>query len=265
MCFLFGRVIGVIIGFAITQDAVGAVFGFLLGYFFDAYFENIETPMRQTDVWHTEFSYLFIVLHAKFAKMDGHVTPDEVRLFQDICSISNSDVKAVREIYNLHRKSADGFEHIAVRLSEMMVFDQKRCLSVLESLCFVMYGAEQGGNLYQKAFIQAVARIFSVPDADLKTVMDKVQMHTKSTGSQQGEAFREDRKWGVSDASYKALGLKSSASDKEVRKAYKKAIHKYHPDKVRGAGGTEKEVREAERKLSDINEAYADIIWKNNS
>jgi DnaJ-class molecular chaperone len=44
---------------------------------------------------------------------------------------------------------------------------------------------------------------------------------------------------------YEALGITKSASQEEIKKAFHKLAHKYHPDK----GGDEK-------KFKEINEAY---------
>ncbi len=272
MCgILLGKVIGALVGFAVTQDIVGAVMGMLIGFAFDFYIEEIEGPMRKRDEWETEFSYLFVILHAKFAKMDGRVTPEEVQLFQNISSISKQDVSAVRTLYNLHRRSSDGFEHVAVRLAEMMAFDMNKLLPVLESLCVVMYGSGQGNDLYQKAFIQAVAHIFSVSDEVLNELMLDVKALIKKQGGYgsakdgAGSSYASnDFRWGASDKSFKTLGLSTKASYEEVRSAYKKAIRQYHPDKVRGAGGSEKDIKQAEVKLAEINEAYADLTSKLN-
>lgn len=53
---------------------------------------------------------------------------------------------------------------------------------------------------------------------------------------------------------YEVLGIAKGASDTEIKKAYRKAAMKYHPDKFSGANESEK--KEAEDKFKEINEAY---------
>ncbi len=53
---------------------------------------------------------------------------------------------------------------------------------------------------------------------------------------------------------YEVLGVAKGASDTEIKKAYRKAAMKYHPDKFSGASDTEK--KEAEDKFKEVNEAY---------
>ena len=48
---------------------------------------------------------------------------------------------------------------------------------------------------------------------------------------------------------YKILGIEKSASDKDIKSAYRKLALKYHPDKNKGEKG-------AEKKFSEINSAY---------
>ncbi len=56
---------------------------------------------------------------------------------------------------------------------------------------------------------------------------------------------------------YKVLGLSSSATDEEVKKAYRRLAMKYHPDKVEGMG--EEVKKNAEAQFREINEAYEQI------
>ena len=51
---------------------------------------------------------------------------------------------------------------------------------------------------------------------------------------------------------YKYLGLSKKASDKDIKKAYRKLALKYHPDKV-----AEDEKEKAEEKFVKVSEAYS--------
>lgn len=53
---------------------------------------------------------------------------------------------------------------------------------------------------------------------------------------------------------YEILGVSKDASESEIKKAYRKAAMKYHPDKYSNASDEEK--KEAEAKFKEINEAY---------
>lgn len=52
---------------------------------------------------------------------------------------------------------------------------------------------------------------------------------------------------------YQVLGISSSATDDEVKAAYRKLAKKYHPDHNNGSA-------EAERKMMQVNDAYAQIM-----
>lgn len=54
---------------------------------------------------------------------------------------------------------------------------------------------------------------------------------------------------------YEILGVKKGASDDEIKKAYRKLVAKWHPD--RWVNGTEEEKKIAEEKIKEINEANA--------
>lgn len=59
------------------------------------------------------------------------------------------------------------------------------------------------------------------------------------------------------DDSYAILGITSSATDEEVKKAYREMAKKNHPDKVAYLG---EDVRKAaEKKFQEINDAYDKI------
>ena len=61
----------------------------------------------------------------------------------------------------------------------------------------------------------------------------------------------------ASDSAYKMLEITKSATDDELKKAYRKMAKKYHPDKLHGLGP--EHIKGAEEKFSQIQNAYEKI------
>ena len=59
------------------------------------------------------------------------------------------------------------------------------------------------------------------------------------------------------DNAYKVLNLEKSASDDDIKKAYRKMAKKYHPDKIQHLGETH--VKAAEEKFKVIKDAYEQL------
>jgi DnaJ like chaperone protein len=55
---------------------------------------------------------------------------------------------------------------------------------------------------------------------------------------------------------YATLGIKESASDAEVKKAYRKLVGQYHPDKLVSRGLPEEMMEVARKRVREINTAY---------
>ena len=60
-----------------------------------------------------------------------------------------------------------------------------------------------------------------------------------------------------SDSAYKILEIAKSATDAEVKKAYRKMAKKYHPDKLQGLGA--EHIKGGEQKFLQIQKAYEKI------
>jgi DnaJ like chaperone protein len=61
----------------------------------------------------------------------------------------------------------------------------------------------------------------------------------------------------VSDSAYKILEIEPTASDEDVKKAYRRMAMKYHPDKVSHLGEDFKKV--AQEKFRKVKDAYDSI------
>ena len=85
----------------------------------------------------------------------------------------------------------------------------------------------------------------------IKTIARYLNINDNDFNSIEAMFFRD------SFSDYIILELNNSASDSEVKKAYRKMATKYHPDKVSHLGEDLKHL--AEEKFKTVNEAYQNI------
>ncbi len=63
------------------------------------------------------------------------------------------------------------------------------------------------------------------------------------------------------DLAYQALGVKSDVTDTQLKRAYRKLMSQYHPDKLTGQGVPEDMIKSATERSQEIQAAY-DLIKK---
>ncbi|HET7131017.1 MAG TPA: DnaJ domain-containing protein, partial [Gammaproteobacteria bacterium] len=64
------------------------------------------------------------------------------------------------------------------------------------------------------------------------------------------------------DEAYRALGVAASASNEEVKTAYRRLMNRHHPDKLVARGLPESMIGVAEQKTHEIRAAYEKIKAK---
>ncbi len=121
--------------------------------------------------------------------------------------------------------------------------------------------------------IQTIARHLRITQGDYTSMFTRhtrgysdyqntySQWRKGSSGSQYGQQnssySSSQSSAGSASNPYKTLGLDSSATDEEVKKAYRRMAMRYHPDKVEGLG--EEMKKNATEQFRAINEAYETI------
>lgn len=108
----------------------------------------------------------------------------------------------------------------------------------------------------ERQVLARVARGLGLSQLELARIEAILRMAQRSAGGQAGP--RPSTRDELADA-YAVLGVAASASDAEVKRAYRKLMSEHHPDKLAAKGLPESMREMAERKTREITRAY-DII-----
>jgi DnaJ like chaperone protein len=247
----WGKAIGASMGFMVGGP-IGAILGGVIGHTFDAgsearlrYFESEDHTWPEVE---REFDrqYLFYVglasLAAKMAKADGVVTSDEIRAFDHFLRIDlglNVDErKTIAQVFNEAKNSPEDASAIAIQFKQLIGY-QHEVLHMMLQLLFRIALADGDMHKDEESFIQQMASIFELSDNEYQQIR---ALYIKEN-----------------NRAYQILGVLKSASNDEIKRAYRKLVREYHPDKMQAKGVPEDFMKIANEKMSEINRAYDQV------
>lgn len=228
--------------------AVGGPIGALIGVLIASAFETNKvisgsndqprTSSRQQRATQGDIRVSIIVLIACVIKADGRVLKAEVNSIKPFLVRNFGEEGAKQALQLLKELLNKDINHVAVAQQIGMYVNYSTRLELVRLLLEV---AKSDGeiNPQELSIIEQIAINMSVQQADFQSVLALYQRN-------------KDTNW-----AYTALEIQPSATDEEVKKAYRRMAMKYHPDKVANAG---EEIRQqATEKFRGVNEAYEHI------
>jgi len=99
-----------------------------------------------------------------------------------------------------------------------------------------------------------IARQLGYSRSEFQNILGMVLNQSHFAGDQPHSAS-------ILEDAYKALGVGKESTDQEVKKAYRKLISQYHPDKLIGQGLPEDMIAVATKQAQEVQIAY-DLIMK---
>lgn len=241
---IWGKLIGGVTGFALGGP-LGAIVGAAAGHVVDRS-RGLSSGKGPASIRarQTAFTVAVIVLGAKMAKADGHVTKDEIAAFKKVFQIPPSEMSDVGKLFNEARRDATGFEPYAAQIGQLFAHDPAVLEELLAGLFFI---AQADGQLHPKEirFLQGVAREFRLDTPAFERIRATCQ------GTDEADP-------------YEVLGVSRSDNDDEIKSAYRKLIREHHPDVLIAKGVPQELIDTATEKMAHINNAY-DRIEKDRS
>lgn len=251
------KIIGVIAGFYLL-----GFFGAILGYILGAIIDRVRTlgtggvnPFRNA-LRQTVFLETLFTLMGKLAKADGHISPDEIahaELFMQKLAMTGAHR---RHAIAWFKKGADqSFDIGPVYRRFMSVCGQTKDLKQV-LLVYLIVTARADGHLHpaEEAVLFEIASQLNYDKAGFQRLIDMVlnQSHFGRPPVDPGAAL---------DDAYRALGITRDSTDQEIKRAYRKLMSQYHPDKLMGQGLPEDMIAVATEQAKEIQLAY-DLITK---
>ena len=251
------KFIGIIAGYYFF-GFFGALLGFFLGSFFDrmkAYgtggINPLQNALRQTVFLETVF-----ILMGRLAKADGQVSQGEISHVEQFMQKLGMTLEHRQQAIILFKRGADPAFDIAQTYNKFMAVcgHTKNLKQML--LVYLIVMALADGNLHptEEALLADIASRLGYDQAAFKHLMEMVLNQSHFGGGQVNTAA-------ALDDAYKALGVTKESSDQEIKRAYRKLISQYHPDKLIGQGMPEDMIAMATEQAKEIQLAY-DLLKK---
>lgn len=218
---------------------IGALIGFALGSLFDSNAEIDTSSNNQRQYGQNtaegDFKMSLLVLIACVMKADGNPKKAELDVVKRFLVANFGEqgaLDALAILKNLLKQNINEAE-VAMQINRYMNYSSK--LELLHLLFQIAY-ADGEVSSRELNLLQRISGIFRISTLDFNSIRAP---YTK----------KQDTNW-----AYKVLEIAPTATDDEIKKAYRKMAMKYHPDKLSGLG---EDVKKAgEEKFKSVKDAY---------
>ncbi|MFN6378188.1 MAG: TerB family tellurite resistance protein [Flavobacteriales bacterium] len=252
----FGKWIGGALGWAVGGP-IGGLLGFAFGTIIDDKSLSVDKGSQkragydprydrryQNQRHHTQpgdFASALLVLSAAVMKADGkHM---------------KSELDYIRGFFTRQFGESSAAYQMSL-LKELLQKD----IPVREVCEQIRYYMEHPMRLQMMHYLFGIANSDGAVDSSEERIINQIA-HNLGISQKDYESIRA-MFYHDAESDFKILEIESSASDEEVKKAYRKMAMKYHPDKVRGLG--EQHEKAAAEKFVKVQEAYERIKKKRN-
>jgi DnaJ like chaperone protein len=251
------KLIGVLAGYYFF-GFLGAIAGFFLGSFVDrvrAYGMGGVNPLSAAHRQAVFLETVFVSM-GKLAKADGRVSEDEVaHVEQFMQNLGMSAAHRQKAIALFKQGAAPDFDLEPKLKRFMAVCGHTHSLRQMLLVYLIVMAVSDGRiDAAEERLLMDVARQLGYDQAAFQHMLGMVlnQSHFAA-----GQAVSETSL----DDAYKALGVSKDSSDQEVKRAYRKLMSQYHPDKLMGQGLPEDMIAVATEQAKEVQLAY-DLISK---
>ena len=256
-----GKAAGGVIG-ALVLGPLGAALGVLLGHQFD---EGEEAQSRAAPLTHEELRALgerffraTFQLMGALAKSDGRVSEREIEAARAVMAelrLDEAQTRAAIECFTAGKQAQFDFMGELTSLAQACRGRPDLTRVFLE----IQVRAALAGNDLEgpvRTLMQRIARALDISTFELAHIEAVLRIRAgafRAPGAADGAAAAGSA---ALEAAYRVLECSTTASDQEVAKAYRRALNRHHPDKLKANGLPDSMVEHAKQRTQQIIEAW---------
>lgn len=252
----WGKIIGTLAG-AVTLKPWFVLLGLFVGHQFDrgfaARFRDFEFQDASIGRLPEEFIRPLFQSMGHLAKADGRVSEDEIRAARIIMHRLSLGPAGVRNAINWFEDGKrPGFPLLqTIRHTRRIAARKPERRSLFIRLLLEVVLAKNRIGQQERALLWTVCKEFEMGRAELAQLEAMLRAQKGFKRSPAGDADAQR----VRNA-YSTLGLEPSATNAEIKIAYRRQMSRSHPDKIAGDDPDAAVVTEAERRTREVRQAY---------
>ncbi|HEY3858451.1 MAG TPA: co-chaperone DjlA [Gammaproteobacteria bacterium] len=256
---LIGALIGAVIGYWLGGP-IGMILGAMLGQSVSigvsrGGWSGFDAARSQQAFFTATFSVM-----GHMAKADGVVSEDEIRAANAVMAHMNLDPAqrlAAIQLFNQGKESSFDLDE-ALRTLRTACHGRRDLLGMF--LQIQLHAAMADGVIEpaERRVLGRICDLLGIPEYELNQYEQFIRAQQRGPGAggrTGGGGFRDTRPDGLA-AAYQTLGVASTATDAEIKTAYRRLMKENHPDKLVARGLPENMIRLAQEKVQQINVAY---------
>ena len=249
--------------------AFGGPIGALLGYWLgkaispdnqiggsdsgSAFSSGHRGPYRNTGTWQ-DVNAALMVLIAAVMKADGQVKRSELDYVKRFL-LANYGEERGKQMLKVLQQMVEKDIPIDQVCAQIKVNTDYSTRYHMVDFLFGLGGADGEFHQTELNMLRLIAQYLGISTSDYTSIFERHVGHSDagySDGSSNSRSSSSSSSYNKDP--YRVLGIDSSATDEEVKKAYRRMAMKYHPDRVTGM--SEEMQRNAAEQMKEINQAY---------
>lgn len=256
----WGKLIGTFLGFIMSGPA-GALFGMLVGNFFDKGLQEQANPfyfayhLEKNEAIKSLFLEALFLCLGHISKADGRVSEKEILFTKNIIQLLRLNYKKQRiaEYYFNMGKAYDFDLNPILKKLGHIAPNYPKLIRLFVDIQF-QNAKLDGFSPNKRRILEIILHHFSLRPINQDDFFHQHESDHSSHQSSRKSPFKDS----ITEA-FSLLQIESSASQAEVKKAYRRLMSQNHPDKLIAKGYSAKDIKAATQKTQTISKAYETI------